>query len=413
MQKLENVTQEHFKVEAIDMGYNFNPVITDLTYVREGELDASDDDIDEGVDTSNIGSESGSDEETIISIGEDEFKLDSDGNAVAEDGTVKYSAEEIKKLEAGSNSDDDDSDDDDSDTDSFTIDDVAKITNIELTRDGKPLVFETSPEGFAKRELAVAEHAKNQGKQEAVEEYIASNPEISRVHKYLAVHGNLDNFNRETSYKDTRVDTNNVTQMSTIVRAGMEAKGNSSKQIESYLKYLVDTDNLANESKVYLKELQLAEKKQSDSIEQAYQEKLDAEKQAKLEFTTKISNTLNAGKVKGLTIPETFIRQVGNDKVTATRDELISYITTPAFKDNSGRTYTAFEKARLDKEANVTDEDIILEALGLFTGNDNLMLSLSKAKAKKDLIVKRRKVKIQKSSYGRVTGRVKDSDLED
>jgi hypothetical protein len=350
------------------------------------------------------------DEVDAVEIGDVTYILDENGNALDEQGQVKYTKEQLEAEDFNSDSEVS-NDGDDSDDDNFSISKVEEITKIKVLKDGQELKFEDTVEGIAKRELAIAEQYQNLGKQAAIDEYFKSNPELDRARQFLSVNGSLKDFGKVTTYKDVEIDPKNTEQMASIIIEGLKLSNMPESQISSYVEYLRTSNGLEDAAKTNLDALKANEAEITKNISKKYQEQLDADRIERENFTKNVKNIISSGKVNDFSIGETFIAERNGNKVTVTRNELIDYITKPRYKDSSGTIYSEFDKDAMARDKALKDEDIIIDALTLFTGSRDLVNSMVAAKTKKNIIRKRIKIESNKPRIANIVGKVKDSDI--
>jgi hypothetical protein len=350
------------------------------------------------------------DEVDAVEIGDVTYILDENGNALDEQGQVKYTKEQLEAEDFNPDSEVS-NDGDDSDDDNFSISKVEEITKIKVLKDGQELKFEDTVEGIAKRELAIAEQYQNLGKQAAIDEYFKSNPELDRARQFLSVNGSLKDFGKVTTYKDVEIDPKNTEQMASIIIEGLKLSNMPESQISSYVEYLRTSNGLEDAAKTNLDALKANEAEITKNISKKYQEQLDADRIEKENFTKNVKNIISSGKVNDFSIGETFIAERNGNKVTVTRNELIDYITKPRYKDSSGTIYSEFDKDAMARDKALKDEDIIIDALTLFTGSRDLVNSMVAAKTKKNIIRKRIKIESNKPRIANIVGKVKDSDI--
>lgn len=350
------------------------------------------------------------DEVDAVEIGDVTYILDENGNALDEQGQVKYTKEQLEAEDFNPDSEVS-NDGDDSDDDNFSISKVEEITKIKVLKDGQELKFEDTVEGIAKRELAIAEQYQNLGKQAAIDEYFKSNPELDRARQFLSVNGSLKDFGKVTTYKDVEIDPKNTEQMASIIIEGLKLSNMPESQISSYVEYLRTSNGLEDAAKTNLDALKANEAEITKNISKKYQEQLDADRIERENFTKNVKNIISSGKVNDFSIGETFIAERNGNKVTVTRNELIDYITKPRYKDSSGTIYSEFDKDAMARDKALKDEDIIIDALTLFTGSRDLVNSMVAAKTKKNIIRKRIKIESNKPRVANIVGKVKDSDI--
>ena len=334
--------------------------------------------------------------------------INENGDAVDSDGKVIATKSQIKEMSTESNSEENN----EGNEDTFTIDDVAKITGVEVVKDGKKLVFDNTPEGFAKRELAIIANTKEATAQSAISEFFKENPAIYAAYKYKTVNGSLKGFGVDKQYANLSLDTMSVDQKINIIKADLKGQNISDSRINSLVKSIVDSDTVDAEAKASLALLKENEAKSDSSLDESYKAKLAATAKEIKAFNKTVKSTINAGKVKGFNIPESMIKvDAEGNKVTVTRDEFEDYMTKPVFKDKATNvTYTAFQVDYFKRNSNRTPEDDVVSGLSLFLGSDDLMDTLREAKVRKKITLRKRR-RVDGGFSGRLTGRVKDEDI--
>jgi hypothetical protein len=211
--------------------------------------------------------------------------------------------------------------------------------------------------------------------------------------------------------KDVEIDPKNTEQMASIIIEGLKLSNMPESQISSYVEYLRTSNGLEDAAKTNLDALKANEAEITKNISKKYQEQLDADRIERENFTKNVKNIISSGKVNDFSIGETFIAERNGNKVTVTRNELIDYITKPRYKDSSGTIYSEFDKDAMARDKALKDEDIIIDALTLFTGSRDLVNSMVAAKTKKNIIRKRIKIESNKPRIANIVGKVKDSDI--
>ena len=315
---------------------------------------------------------------TIVIIDEDNkevsYKLDKDGNALKEDGTVFKTKDELAKLEAD-NTDDDD----------VSIEKLQKITNIiPTTVDGNPVVYENTIDGLGKYISDSASILGEQYVKQEQDKLITAYPILKDVINYLTVNnGSLEGFNKKVDFASIELDDKNPEQLTAIVIESRLTKGDTKAEAEQFAKYLKADGNTAlvegaKAAKEYLVSKEKAEREVRDREIQAIElNNLNAQKQ----YWNTAKEKINSGKIqigdKSYNIPKS-IRVAENGKtVLYTQEQFFDYIYKPQVYNIDGENVTMTanqykiyqENTKLRTNNQKVDNDIF-EALRRFTNYD-------------------------------------------
>jgi len=327
----------------------------------------------------------------VITIGDDEFTIDDKGNAVDSAGTIKFTKEELAE---------DETDAADAADGELSIEAIEALSGIKVVKDGNPVVFEATADGLAKRELAIVEQTQIEAKKSAVVDFFNANSDLMAAYQHHVVHGNLNEFNKKSAYADLDIKTATLDTKSDVVKSDLIARGNTPEQAATYLKYLIDNSLLDGEFKSAIANIKSAKVAADKKVAADYTAALQAEADKQAQFKTEVSTIIDGGTIKGLKIPDTFIRMKGNTKVTATRAELVAYLTEPKYEDAQGKTFSQYEYEKELKEFNTEDE--VYDGLNMFLGSTDLINKLKEDKIKKKIIFKRKATKKVIPGSGRI-----------
>jgi hypothetical protein len=158
-----------------------------------------------------------------------DYKLDDKGNALKEDGTVFMTKEQMDSID---NTDD-------------LISKVEKITNIIINDpDGKPITYDSTPEGLAKRELDIVSHIKSVTAKESISGFLQSNPDINAMYEYKQKNGTLEGFGTKLDYSTIKVDKSDKTQLKQFIIEDQLSRGNSLDVAKSFADFAEKNNQL-------------------------------------------------------------------------------------------------------------------------------------------------------------------------
>lgn len=367
------------------------PVVpkTDPPTDREAIINALPEDIQtysiEGIDLNTLTTVEIKDGETV----QTGFKT-GDGHIIDKDGNVLLTARQLYELQNPIESTDDTISND------LTIDTISKLSGITLTDEtGAPLVFESTPEGFAAREAKIQELAINKGKQEALIEFFSQNEDIKDLYLFKTKNGSIENYKPSSNLLDitlTKEDTNNL---ETIIIQAQVAKGDTLEKAQRFVNYSKSDNKLyedAVEAQAFLKDKVTREE---TSKQEALRKKAleyygftyEDDKEVIINNEGSLYNTIvTKGKIGDFVIPTTGIKVKQDDgtiKVLSRRD-VLNYVALAA--DENGNSQADIDFAK--RLSNPT-EKLLLYLTTLMHGN---LSQLSNELAKQDKISKAKQV---------------------
>lgn len=200
------------------------------------------------------------DDVELILVDNKEYKLDKYGNALKDDGSIFMSKEELDKLEKV----DVKSEDESNEGSTLNVEDIEKYSGIELfDKEGNKIIYENTVEGIAKREADIKEHFLNEGKTSSINEFMENNPDIYRMVSYKDKHGTLEGYKEGIDYSKVVLDKTNEQQLSDIIIEAQLKKGDSIDRAKKILGYIKADGKLfeeAEESQQFLIDIDQKEK---------------------------------------------------------------------------------------------------------------------------------------------------------
>lgn len=314
---------------------------------------------------------------TVINIGDDAYTVDDKGNLVDKDGQIFKEAKDVdaylKEFEIK-----------EADDTTFDINSIIEQVGVKVTdEDGKEITFDNTPEGVAAYIKEVNEVKKSEYAKAGVEALIEQYPIINDFLNYYIANGNsYEGFGEQKDRSSIVIDENNEAQQEAIIReAWKESKRNG--DVNAYIKYLKDTNQLKDIAKSELEGLQEYDKQIKEQIAKEAQENLIKEQQAQEQYWNMVKETINSKQIAGYKLPEVILLNKDDKQVTASLNDFYNYVYQV---DDEG--YSRYERALMAKDVKARCEQQLLAAYLEFTGNDyTSLVNLALADEKKKQLV--------------------------
>lgn len=124
------------------------------------------------------------------------YTLDDNGNAVDDNGEIKFTKEQIDAM----------SDEGANELDGDYIEAISKASGIVIKDEkGEPVKFEPTVEGFAKREAAVKALGEREGFAKGFNEFLANNPDIAALVEYKSKFGTIEGYSANVDYSKVEI----------------------------------------------------------------------------------------------------------------------------------------------------------------------------------------------------------------
>ena len=273
-----------------------------------------------------------------IIIDEVEYKLDENGNAVDESGEIKFTKEDIEKM---SSNDDDDA------LDGDYIEEISKVTGIVIKDDkGQPLKFESTIEGFAKREAAVKALGEREGFNKGFNDFLKQNPDIAALIDYKNRFGTIEGYSANTDYSKLEIKDDDNFLADLIYKAEIQ-KGTSAERAKRLVEFAKTNNTLKDDATEALEWLKKNQQAEVDSYQNALKAEMEKERAKEIAFygvtyeNDKVvvhqadgslyDMVVKKGQIGDYAIPTEGIRVKTNegDKLLS-REDLFDYFARPA-----------------------------------------------------------------------------------
>lgn len=284
------------------------------------------------------------------------YKLDDKGNALNTDGTIFKTKEEIDALSTPD------------DEDVVSIEGLQKLTNIiPVDSEGKPIVYEDSSEGLSKYVLDAGATLGEQIAKQEQQKLISTYPILQDVITHLvANNGSLEGFNEKVDWGSIQLDEKNETQLKDVVIRACLAKGMPQADAERFAEYSKSDGKLKEDGKTSLEYLVSKQNEQRDIA--AQQNKAIEKKRIEEEiaYWTSIKETLlTKGKLqigeKTINIPKVIKVNEGGKTVLYSPEQVWDFIYKPKVYDINGQKVELTPnqyKMYIERNSRKVDDDI-------------------------------------------------------
>ncbi len=318
--------------------------------------------------------------EEVIVVDDVEYTLNENGDALDKDGNVFKTKEELEELEKGGEDDDDPTG---GKTEDVSIEDIEKLSGIEIHKDGKKVDYDISIEGLAKREQDIKEKFIKEGQTAAINEFFNTNPDLYKAYLYKSKKGSLDGFSNEPFYQSVKLDQDNEEQLFNFIVDAEVKKGSTPDRAKSIAKFFKAENKLQEEGESAYNYLVNLEKSESEGFkkqeQKQIQERIKREKEffgtyfdeTGKEIIVNVENSVydkivKKGKFGNFAIPESGLKVKNKDGTIATlsRKEVYDYVSKPVSKEG----YTQAQVDEMNRMGNM--DSMLYQYLLNMTNND-------------------------------------------
>lgn len=260
-------------------------------------------------------------EGTIIEDGDNKYTVDKDGNLIDDKGNIFKAKNEVaaylKEFEV----------EDASNEDKIDVKSIQELVGVSVTsEDGKPVTFDNTPQGVASYVQSVLDLKRDEFAKAGVNKLFEDYPVVSDFLNYYVANGNsFEGFGELRDRSGIEVDENNVSQQEAIVREAFK-EFNRRGNIDKYIQYLKDSNELFNVAKEELEALQKADNDVREAnAKKALRVKAEEEKQL-VEFWNGVKECIDKRQIAGYRIPETVIIERNGKQISTTPEDFFNYV---------------------------------------------------------------------------------------
>lgn len=260
-------------------------------------------------------------EGTVIEDGDNKYTVDKDGNLIDDKGNIFKAKNEVaaylKEFEV----------EDTSNEDKIDVKSIQELVGVSVTsEDGKPVTFDNTPQGVASYVQSVLDLKRDEFAKAGVNKLFEDYPIVSDFLNYYVANGNsFEGFGELRDRSGIEVDENNVSQQEAIVREAFK-EFNRRGNVDKYIQYLKDSNELFNVAKEELEALQKADNDVREAnAKEALRVKAEEEKQL-VEFWNGVKECIDKRQIAGYRIPETVIIERNGKQISTTPEDFFNYV---------------------------------------------------------------------------------------
>lgn len=260
-------------------------------------------------------------EGTVIEDGDNKYTVDKDGNLIDDKGNIFKAKNEVaaylKEFEV----------EDTSNEDKIDVKLIQELVGVSVTsEDGKPVTFDNTPQGVASYVQSVIDLKRDEFAKAGVNKLFEDYPVVSDFLNYYVANGNsFEGFGELRDRSGIEVDENNVSQQEAIVREAFK-EFNRRGNVDKYIQYLKDSNELFNVAKEELEALQKADNDVREAnAKEALRVKAEEEKQL-VEFWNGVKECIDKRQIAGYRIPETVIIERNGKQISTTPEDFFNYV---------------------------------------------------------------------------------------
>lgn len=260
-------------------------------------------------------------EGTVIEDGDNKYTVDKDGNLIDDKGNIFKAKNEVaaylKEFEV----------EDASNEDKIDVKSIQELVGISVTsEDGKPVTFDNTPQGVASYVQSVLDLKRDEFAKAGVNKLFEDYPVVSDFLNYYVANGNsFEGFGELRDRSGIEVDENNVSQQEAIVREAFK-EFNRRGNVDKYIQYLKDSNELFNVAKEELEALQKVDNDVREAnAKEALRVKAEEEKQL-VEFWNGVKECIDKRQIAGYRIPETVIIERNGKQISTTPEDFFNYV---------------------------------------------------------------------------------------
>lgn len=260
-------------------------------------------------------------EGTIIENGDNKYTVDKDGNLIDDKGNIFKAKNEVaaylKEFEVENTSNED----------KIDVKSIQELVGVSVTsEDGKPVTFDNTPQGVASYVQSVLDLKRDEFAKAGVNKLFEDYPVVSDFLNYYVANGNsFEGFGELRDRSGIEVDENNVSQQEAIVREAFK-EFNRRGNVDKYIQYLKDSNELFNVAKEELEALQKADNDVREAnAKEALRVKEEEEKQL-VEFWNGVKECIDKRQIAGYRIPETVIIERNGKQISTTPKDFFNYV---------------------------------------------------------------------------------------
>lgn len=294
---------------------------------------------------------------TTIEFENNVYTVNEVGDLVDKDGKVFKQANEVAAFIEGSEVAADEND--------FNIANIIKEVGVEITDEsGNVVEFDSTPTGVASYINGVLDLKRTEFAQAGVQSMLEKYPIVGEFLNYYIANGNsAKGFGEQRDRSSIVVSENNIIQQESIVREAWK-ESNRPGDVDTYIKYLKDTNQLFHIASVELEALKAKDASDKIRLQQEAEAKLKEDQENSIAYWSSVKEIVDNKEIAGYKIPDIIIVKRGDKTMSATPNDFFNYLYQV---DDEG--YSRYERDLMNQDARKRTEDNMLAAYLMFTGN--------------------------------------------
>lgn len=300
-------------------------------------------------------------EGTEVTIGDDVYTFDKDGNLVDKDNNVFKTKDEVadffKEFTVEENKAD-------NKADVLDLDKVHSLLGVDVfDNQGKKVEFENTEDGIKEYVDAVMEVKTNEAANAGVNQLFEQYPILKDFLTYYVANGNsAEGFDQVKDRSSITLDETNEAQQEAIIREAYKEFGRGGN-VDTYIQYLKDTKQLATVAKAELEALQQADTARKEEYDRMAAEQQQQAQEQEIAYWKNVHDTISNRVIGGYKIPETVVIERDGKQIAVTPNDFFNYLYQV---DKDGNSRYMYDLAKQDPKQRFDDE--ILRAWLTYTG---------------------------------------------
>ena len=202
------------------------------------------------------------------------YTLDDNGNAVDDNGEIKFTKEQIDAM----------SDEGANELDGDYIEAISKASGIVIKDEKGELVkFEPTIEGFAKREAAVKALGEREGFAKGFNEFLANNPDIAALVEYKSKFGTIEGYSANVDYSKIEIKDDDNLLADLIYKAEIQ-KGTSPERAKRIVEFAKANNTLKDDATESLNWLRKTQESEIKAIREREAKEMQAELEKEIKY---------------------------------------------------------------------------------------------------------------------------------
>ena len=287
------------------------------------------------------------------------YTLDDNGNAVDDNGEIKFTKEQIDAM----------SDEGANELDGDYIEAISKASGIVIKDEkGEPVKFEPTIEGFAKREAAVKALGEREGFAKGFNEFLANNPDIAALVEYKSKFGTIEGYSANVDYSKVEIKDDDNLLADLIYKAEIQ-KGTSPERAKRIVEFAKTNNTLKDDATESLNWLRKTQESEIKAIREREAKEMQAELEKEIKYfgvsyeddgTVKVHNAPGSlydlivvkGQIGEYALPKEGLRIKTTDgEKLISRQELFDYFSRPVQEIN-GMVYSQAQIDEINRLSN-------------------------------------------------------------